>query len=41
MPEARTAVVSGSARTAPLLLDAELIARTVAGFWSEVAQQPG
>lgn len=40
MPNARAGVPSGSARVAPLLLDAELIARTLLGFWSEVAQDP-
>lgn len=41
MPNARAVEVSGDARVAPLLLDAGLIARTLAGFWSTVDQQPG
>ncbi|VBA56979.1 alpha/beta fold hydrolase [Mycobacterium attenuatum] len=40
MRNARAGVLSGSARVAPLLLDAELIARTLLDFWSEVAQDP-
>ncbi|KZS82893.1 alpha/beta fold hydrolase [Mycobacterium persicum] len=40
MRNARAGQLSGSARVAPLLLDAELIARTLLGFWSEVAQDP-
>ncbi|AGZ53398.1 alpha/beta fold hydrolase [Mycobacterium kansasii] len=40
MRNARAGVLSGSARVAPLLLDPELIARTLLGFWSEVAQDP-
>lgn len=40
MRNARAGVLSGSARVAPLLLDAEMIARTLLGFWSEVAQDP-
>ncbi|VBA38311.1 Putative aminoacrylate hydrolase RutD [Mycobacterium innocens] len=40
MRHARAGVLSGSARVAPLLLDAEMIARTLLGFWSEVAQDP-
>lgn len=38
MPHARAVLVSGSARVAPLLLDAELIERTLADFWSELGQ---
>lgn len=40
MPNARAGVLSGSARVAPLLLDAEVIARTLADFWSEIGEQP-
>ena len=39
MPNARAVLVSGSARVAPLLLDAEAIARNLIGFWSEVGEQ--
>lgn len=40
MRNARAEVLSGSARVAPLLLDAQRIARTVVDFWSEVGQNP-
>ncbi|MDT5349157.1 MAG: hypothetical protein QOH91_2444 [Mycobacterium sp.] len=40
MPDARAAMVSGSARVAPLLLDAELIARTLVEFWNDLRLAP-
>lgn len=38
MPNARAAVLSGTARVAPLLLDAESIALNLVEFWSEVGE---
>jgi pimeloyl-ACP methyl ester carboxylesterase len=40
MTNARAVMMSGSARVAPLLLDADLIADTLLDFWSEVGEQP-
>jgi pimeloyl-ACP methyl ester carboxylesterase len=40
MTDARAVMMSGSARVAPLLLDADLIARTLLDFWSEVREEP-
>ncbi|WAJ47149.1 alpha/beta fold hydrolase [Mycobacterium sp. Aquia_216] len=38
MPDARTGVISGGGRVAPLLLDADPIERTLVEFWSETKQ---
>jgi hypothetical protein len=36
MADARADVVAGTGRMAPLLLEADLVARTVVDFWSAV-----